>query len=105
MTLCPKEFSDISNDQFQQLLMRLKDSSKFAIQLDESTGISKMVQLLLFVRYIYEGSIHEDILFCSPLEGHTRGKDIYKKVNEFLEKEGLNCKNCVGVCALTVLQQ
>ncbi|XP_065584339.1 zinc finger BED domain-containing protein 5-like, partial [Artemia franciscana] len=100
-----KEFSDISNDQFQQLLMRLKDRSKFAIQLDESTGISEMVQLLLFVRYIYEGSIHEDILFCSPLEGHIRGKDIYIKINEFSEKEGLNWKNCVGVCALTVLQQ
>lgn len=93
-----KRISDISNDQFQQLLMRLKDSSKFAIQLDESTDISKMAQLLLFVRYIYEGSIHEDILFCRPLEGHTRGKDIYKKVNEFFEKEGLNWKNCVGVC-------
>lgn len=38
------------------------------------------------------------ILFCRPLEGYTRGKDIYKKVNEFFEKEGLNRKNCVGVC-------
>lgn len=82
-----KRISDISNDQFQQLLMRLKESSKYAIQLDESTDISKMAQLSL-VRYIYEGSIHEDILFCRPLEGHTRGKDIYKKV-----KEGLNWKN------------
>lgn len=59
--------------------MRLKDSSKFAIQLDESTDISKMTQLLLFVRYIYGGSIQENLLFCRPLEGHTRGKDIYKK--------------------------
>jgi len=57
-----------------------------------------MAQLLLFVRYIYEGCIHEHILFCRPLEGHTRGKDIYRKVNEFFEKEGLNWKNCIGVC-------
>jgi len=55
---------------------RISDK-RTSIQLDESTDISKMAQLLLFVRYIYEGSIHENILFCCTLEGNTRGKDIY----------------------------
>lgn len=37
-------------------------------------------------------------MFCHPLEGHTRWEDTYLKVDEFFTNEGLQWKNCVGVC-------
>ena len=37
--------------------------------------------------------------FCHPLKDHTKeGKDIYCKVDKFLKTEGLEWKNCCGVC-------
>ncbi|XP_060525290.1 protein FAM200A-like [Cylas formicarius] len=69
-----KRISDISNDQFQQLLMRLKDSSKFAIQLDESTDISKMAQLLLFNLGL-EGSL-KDKEFRDKFEQPEKQKEL-----------------------------
>jgi hypothetical protein len=35
-------------------------------QLDESTDVVGLAQLLVYVCYIYGGSIKEDILFCKP---------------------------------------
>ena len=63
----------------KQLLLRIQASEFYALQLDESTGVVGLAQLagLAFDRYVYGGSIKEDILFCKPLETMTRGEDIF----------------------------
>ena len=38
-------------------------SPKYAIQLDETTDVSKNAQLLLYVQYVHEENI-EELLFC-----------------------------------------
>jgi len=43
----------------------------FAIQLDESTDVAGLSILLVFVRYIFETSIEEDLLFSTPLDSNT----------------------------------
>ncbi|XP_035229526.1 zinc finger BED domain-containing protein 5-like [Stegodyphus dumicola] len=90
--------SDINKDQLIQLITRIKESPKFSIQLDETTDITKLAQLLVYVRYVYKESVEEELLFCRPMEDHTTGKDIYCKVDEFLKAEGLEWKNCCGIC-------
>ena len=67
--------------------------------MDETTDITKLTQLLVYVRYVYKGKVEEELLFCLPLKDHTKGKEMYCKVNEFLKTEGLEWKNCCGVCA------
>ena len=42
--------------------------------------------------------MEEELLFCRPLKDHTKRKDLYCKVDEFLKTEGLEWKNCCGVC-------
>ena len=42
-----RRISEISNDQLQQLITWLKNSPKVAIQLDETTDISNLAQLLV----------------------------------------------------------
>jgi hypothetical protein len=55
-------------DVLKQLLLRIQASKFYALQLDESTDVSGLAQLLVYVHYVYGGSIKEDILFCKPLE-------------------------------------
>lgn len=54
-----------------QLIDRVKGSPYYAIQLDESTDVANVAQLLIFIRYRYENDICEDLLFCQGLEGRT----------------------------------
>ena len=76
-----------------QLITRIKQSPKFSIQLDETTDITKLAQLLVYVRDVYKENVEENMLFCRPLNDHTRGKDTYCKVDEFLKTRGLKWKN------------
>jgi hypothetical protein len=42
--------------------------------------------------------VHEDLLFCQPLEGRSPGEDIFVKLNNFFIANELSWNNCVGVC-------
>jgi hypothetical protein len=46
-------------------------------------------QLPVCVRYVYGGSIKEDILFCKPLETRTTGEDIFKVLDSFVTSNEL----------------
>ena len=61
-----RRITDMAQDIKCQLVDRVM-KGKFALQLDESTDISNSAQLLVFVRYSFEGKLNEDMLFCSPL--------------------------------------
>jgi hypothetical protein len=50
----------------KQLLLRIQASELNALQLDESTDVAGLAQLLVYVCYVYGESIKEDILFCKP---------------------------------------
>ena len=76
----------------------IKETRKFAIQLNESKDITNMEYLLSYVRCIYNSNIHEDLLFGQPLHGCTTGMDISRKVDDFFMEVGLFWTDCVGVC-------
>jgi hypothetical protein len=42
--------------------------------------------------------VHEDLLFCQPLEGRTTGEDTFVKLYDFFIANELSWNNCVGVC-------
>ena len=58
---------DMSNDLQTQLIEKVKASPVFAIQIDESVDVGNLSQLIVFIRYIGENNIEEDVLFCQPL--------------------------------------
>ena len=58
-----RRIAEINDDQLQQLINRLKTSQKFAIQFDETTDVSKNAQLLLYVQYLHEENVEEELLF------------------------------------------
>ena len=72
----------------------------FAIQLDESTGVANLSQLLVFVRYLnnVDHKIDEEFLFCKPLETTSKGTDVMKLVTQYFDYNYLSWKNLIGVC-------
>uniref|UniRef100_UPI00358EDACB protein FAM200C-like n=1 Tax=Myxine glutinosa TaxID=7769 RepID=UPI00358EDACB len=59
---------DMSDDILAQVVAVLVASpTKFSLQLDETTDVSNLSQLILFVRYVKGDEIKEDFLFCKPL--------------------------------------
>ena len=98
-TVCQQIF-EISEDQCEQLILRIKESRKFAIQVDELTDITKMAHLLAYVRYVYNNDIHEDLLFCQPLHWtYYLGWIFFMQLMIFLRKwVGMFSTDFVGVC-------
>ena len=84
-----RRIAEISDDQLQQLITRLKKSHTFAIQLDDTTGVVKNAQLLLYVRHVHEENVEEELLFCRSLKCHTKGEDFVFKVDQSFTTAGL----------------
>ena len=80
-----------------QLLEQIVKSPWFAIQCDESTDIESKTVLLVFVRYLHEEDIHEDILCALLLPKNTTASELFKSLNEYFS-EKLNWSFCIGVC-------
>jgi hypothetical protein len=56
----------MAGDVLKQLLLCIHASECYGLQLDESTDMVGLAQLLAYVYYICGGSIKGDILFCKP---------------------------------------
>uniref|UniRef100_A0A671KM04 DUF4371 domain-containing protein n=1 Tax=Sinocyclocheilus anshuiensis TaxID=1608454 RepID=A0A671KM04_9TELE len=89
---------DMSDDTECQLVERIKASPYFAIQLDESTDISNVMLLLVFVRYCTDSNLCEDLLFCKELPTRTVADNVMHCLDEYFTEKGLDWKYCSGIC-------
>ena len=55
-------------------------------------------QLLVYVRYIYEGDFKAEFFFCKPLETTTTAHDVFDTVGSFLQYHDIPLGNVCGVC-------
>jgi len=80
----------ISEDLKQHLIQKLSKAPSFGIRLDESTDISSESHLMVFCRFpdLDANRIVEHYLFCQPVGERATAEAIFKKINEFFEKEG-----------------
>lgn len=88
---------DMSGNVKEQLIMNVKASCFYTLQIDENTDISNDANLLSYVRYEHNDSISEDLLFCMPLPTHTTGEAIFEFFNNFMFTHELPWENCVTV--------
>ena len=81
------------------MIDRIKVSGSFSIQLDESTDVrGNISQLMVFVRYIHDGKILDDFLFCRWLTSRTTAHDVLKVVSDFFTTEGFQLGERCGIC-------
>ena len=90
-TIC-RRIDDLAADILKQLISQVLSSSypKFSMQFDESTDVASCATLTGFIRYVYEGSIKEEMLLCEELPATTKGANIFNTVDGFLRKAGLD---------------
>nr|XP_049693356.1 protein ZBED8-like [Helicoverpa armigera] len=81
-----------------QVVEAVKESCFFAIQLDESTEVAQCCQLLVFVRYIKNETIEDELLFSIELTTTSKAIDIMTAMSAFFDKHELQWKNLIGVC-------
>jgi hypothetical protein len=80
-----------------QVLNKLHDSHRFALQLDESINLSGKTQLLVFVRMVVD-DISENCFCCKALPETMRGEDVFKVLDDNLSSVSLSWNNCIGIC-------
>jgi len=78
-----RRINDMAYDTKEQLVRRIRGSPCFGIQLDESTDVAGLAQLIVFVRGIFQDEVFEDLLFCKTLKTSTKGEDIFKLLDSF----------------------
>ena len=81
-----------------KMLSKIDSSPVFVLQLDESTDISNLSQLLAYVRYVADERINEEFLFCQPLETTSKQVDVFQMLIDFFDKTELSWIKLVGVC-------
>ncbi|XP_067628065.1 SCAN domain-containing protein 3-like isoform X2 [Eurosta solidaginis] len=88
----------MSNDIEEQLVSKIKKSPFFALQCDESTDISNCCQLLVFVRFLDENVIKEELLISRELETTSKGMDVMNSIAEYFGKHNLMWDHLVSLC-------
>jgi hypothetical protein len=89
----------MAHDILSQVVDEIKScpSGMFSTQLDESTDVMHLAQLLIYIRYVYNDNIKTEFLLCKPLEIMTT-RDVFKVVSNFFEEQGIEWKNLCAVC-------
>ncbi len=93
-----RHISDMASDIKEQLLSNIMQSQYYALQLDETTDVAGLAQLLTYVRYVKNGNIEEDILFCRSLPEHTTGEALFEVLDGYIRDVGMSWDKCVGIC-------
>jgi hypothetical protein len=77
-----QRIQDMAYDILSQVVDEIKScpNGMFSIQLDASTDVSHLAQLLVCVRYVYNDDVETEFLLCKPLETTTTTTDIFKVV-------------------------
>ena len=95
-----RRITDMSADILTQVVDEIKTSplDLFTLQVDESTDVANLPQLLVYVRYVNNSDFKDEFLFCKPLETTTKSIDIFEKMGLFLKEHGLKWENVGGIC-------
>ncbi|GFW10674.1 zinc finger MYM-type protein 6 [Trichonephila clavipes] len=92
-----RRIDDISEDVEQQLFGKLRDKL-FSIQLDEATYSNKDAHFIAYVRFWDGMSAVEELLFCKPINLKATAIALFDILNNFINEENIEWKNCVGIC-------
>lgn len=63
------------------VIVRIKKSQMFAIQVDKNTDVSNFTILLVIAKYLNNNEIKENLLLCHFLLERTIGEDIFNAID------------------------
>ena len=68
------------------------------LAVDESINVSGLAQLVLFIRYVANTKLEEELLMYVALPGWSTGEDIISAVDMRLQNDGLLWEQCISTC-------
>ena len=83
-TVARRIFDEMANDVEIQLTHILQ-TTKFSLQLDESTLCDNETLLLAYVRFTKDAAASEELLFAKSLVTDTKGESIFEVVQSFFQ--------------------
>ena len=89
---------EMSDNIKSKVWSKIDSSPVSALQLDKSTDISNLLQLLVYVRCVVDERINEEFLFCQPLETTSKAVDVFQMLIDFFDKTELSWSKFVEVC-------
>lgn len=92
-----RRIEEIAEDVETQLLERINISPWYALQVDESTEVDNRAILLVYVRYLYQEDVHEDMLCGLSLPTNTKAIELFKLLDGYISGK-LKWSFCVGIC-------
>ncbi|XP_046681621.1 LOW QUALITY PROTEIN: protein ZBED8-like [Homalodisca vitripennis] len=93
-----RRIDDMAKDIKNQVVDAIKKSPFFAIRLDESTDIAQCSHLLVYVRYIENERMKDELMFSTELLTTTKAVDVMEAVSDFFKKHELSWQKLIGVC-------
>ncbi|XP_036369722.1 SCAN domain-containing protein 3-like [Octopus sinensis] len=89
----------------EEKIVEILQKTNFSIQVDDST-IHNQAILLVYVRFIHENDIREEMLFIKSLSETTYGEDIFNEVMQYFNDKNIPLTNLIniasdGVAAMT----
>ncbi|XP_071054694.1 zinc finger BED domain-containing protein 5-like [Onthophagus taurus] len=97
-TTVSRRIFEMAENVENEIIMRIRKSKFFSLQLDESTDCQNVAQLICLAKYEYKNEVVDDFLFCKELQ-RTTGEEIFKSVNSYITGNNISWENCVGVCS------
>ena len=92
-----RRIEQIAEDIDTQLLQRINTSPWYALQVDESTDIDNMAKLLVYVQYLYQKDVHNDLLCALSLPTSTTGTEMLRSLDGYISGQ-LKWSFFVGIC-------
>ena len=89
---------EISENIKSKVISKINSSPVFALQLDKTTDVSNLSQLLVYIRFVADEKINEKFLFRQPLETTSKAADVFQMLIDFFDKIKLSWSKLVGVC-------
>ena len=77
-------------------IVEILHKTKFSLQTDESTIRSQAI-LLVYVRFIYDNDVREEILFIKSPPETTCGEDIFNYIMQYCNDKGIPLTNLIYI--------
>ncbi|XP_066941423.1 general transcription factor II-I repeat domain-containing protein 2-like [Macrobrachium rosenbergii] len=89
---------DLSGDLGRQMNNKIKSFIAFSVAIDESTDVTDVAQLAIFIRGVDETlTITEEFLELVPMKDTTTANDIFSSLIRMLDKAGVDWSRAVSL--------
>ena len=80
-----KQRTDEMDANIEEQLCEVLRKPSFSLELHETTSSDNNALLMAYIRYIFDGKIMEEFLFCKCLEIDTKDQTIFQTLSAYLQ--------------------